>query len=86
MGDALGMGEIGRDGRHEAALCRGSERDRLLVVPERRDRRDGDEDFFIKGRRSGCLSVGESATMSKAGGYVDRPLSYFHRKTRTASP
>jgi hypothetical protein len=82
IGDALGTGEIGRDGRrHEAVLCRGSERDRLLVG----DRRDGDEDFFIKGRRSGCLSVGESATMSKAGGYVDRPLSCLHRDTRTGT-
>jgi hypothetical protein len=48
VGDALGAGEIGRDdGRREAVFRRIGERERLLVAPERRDRRDRAEDFFV---------------------------------------
>jgi hypothetical protein len=48
VGDALGAGEIGRDdcGRQSIFRCVG-ERDRLLVIPECRDRCDRSKDLFV---------------------------------------
>ena len=49
VGDALGAGEIGRDDCGRQAVLRGvGECDRLLVIPECRDRRDRTKDFFVE--------------------------------------
>src|SRR5580704_9963097 len=55
VGDALGAGEICRDdGRYEAVIRCVGQRERLLVVSERRDHCDRAKAFFVKGRHSRC--------------------------------